>query len=179
MEIIDTPLAGLKLLQPKVYSDTRGHFLELHNQRTLKNAGFSMVFVQDNVSFSRRGVLRGLHYQYPAWQGKLVSVIAGEIFDAVVDIRRDSPTFGRWYATVLSARQAAQLYVPPGFAHGFCVTSESAHVLYKVTDYYQPAHEHTLIWNDPTVAIEWPLAEPLLSAKDQQGRPFADLVLPA
>lgn len=179
MEIIDTPLAGLKLLQPKVYSDTRGYFLELHNRSVLKDAGFSETFVQDNVSFSYRGVLRGLHYQYPAWQGKLVSVIAGEIFDAVVDIRRDSPTFGQWYATVLSVHQATQLYVPPGFAHGFCVTSESAHVLYKVTDYYQPAHEHTLIWNDPTVAIEWPLLEPLLSAKDQQGRPFAELVLPA
>ena len=179
MEIIDTPLAGLKLLQPRVYSDARGHFLELHNRRDLKNAGFSAMFVQDNLSFSRRGVLRGLHYQYPAWQGKLVSVISGEIFDVVVDIRRDSPTFGQWYGIALSADQATQLYVPPGFAHGFCVTSESAHVLYKVTDYYQPAHEHTLMWNDPAVGIQWPLLEPLLSAKDIQGKPLRGLVLPA
>lgn len=179
MNVIDTPLAGLKLLQPKVYSDTRGYFLELLNRRDLKNAGFSDMFVQDNLSFSHRGVLRGLHYQYPAWQGKLVSVIAGEIFDAVVDIRRDSPTFGLWYGTVLSAANATSLYVPPGFAHGFCVTSESAHVLYKVTDYYQPAHEHTLMWNDPTVGIQWPLQEPLLSAKDMQGKSLQALVLPA
>lgn len=179
MEIIDTPLAGLKLLQPKVYSDTRGYFLELHNRRDLKDSGFSEMFVQDNVSFSHRGVLRGLHYQYPTWQGKLVSVLSGEIFDAVVDIRRDSPTFGLWYGTVLSADKATQLYVPPGFAHGFCVISESAHVLYKVTDYYQPAHEHTLMWNDPAVGIHWPLQKPLLSAKDAQGKPLQALVLPA
>ena len=108
-----------------------------------------------------------------------MSVIAGEIFDAVVDIRCDSPTFGLWYGTVLSAANATLLYVPPGFAHGFCVTSESAHVLYKVTDYYQPAHEHTLMWNDPAVGIQWPLQEPLLSAKDAQGKPLQALVLPA
>ena len=179
MEIIDTPLAGLKLLQPKVYNDTRGYFLELYNRRDLKDAGFSEMFVQDNVSFSQRGVLRGLHYQYPNWQGKLVSVLSGEIFDAVVDIRRDSPTFGLWYGTVLSADKATQLYVPPGFAHGFCVTSESAHVIYKVTDYYQPAHEHTLMWNDPVVGIQWPLQKPLLSPKDMQGQPLQALVLPA
>ena len=179
MDIIDTPLAGLKILQPKVYADARGYFLELHNRRGLQNLGFSEVFVQDNLSFSQRGVLRGLHYQYPGWQGKLVSVITGEIFDVVVDIRKDSPTFGQWHGEALSADNHKQLYVPAGFAHGFCVTSESAHVLYKVTDYYNPEREHTLLWNDPAVGIVWPIQEPLLSAKDAEGKLLKDLILPA
>jgi dTDP-4-dehydrorhamnose 3,5-epimerase len=178
MEILDTPLAGLKLLQPKLFGDSRGYFLELHNQRKLENLGFSEKFVQDNLSFSRRGTLRGLHYQYPSWQGKLVSVITGEIYDAVVDIRRDSPTFGQWYGITLSADNHTQLYVPPGFAHGFCVTSDTAHVMYKVTNYYNPADEQTLMWNDPALGIPWPVRDPILSAKDTQGRLLRDLVLP-
>jgi dTDP-4-dehydrorhamnose 3,5-epimerase len=178
MQVLDTPLAGLKLLEPKVYGDQRGYFFELYNRRSLQNAGFSEVFVQDNVSYSPRGILRGLHYQYPGWQGKLVGVIRGEIFDVVVDVRRDSPTFGRWYGVVLSEENHRQLYVPPGFAHGFCVTGDGAHVLYKTTDFYNPAHEHTLAWNDPTVGITWPLADPVLSAKDAAGKALQDLVLP-
>ena len=179
MDIIDTPLAGLKVLQPKVYADGRGYFLELHNRRGLQNFGFSEAFVQDNLSFSKRGVLRGLHYQYPGWQGKLVSAITGEIFDVVVDIRKDSPTFGQWHGEMLSADNHKQLYVPAGFAHGFCVTSDTAHVLYKVTDYYNPGREHTLLWNDPTLGIAWPIPQPLLSAKDTEGKLLKDLILPA
>ena len=178
MEILDTPLAGLKILQPKLFGDNRGYFLELHNQRKLDNLGFSEKFVQDNLSFSARGTLRGLHYQYPSWQGKLVSVITGEIHDVVVDVRRDSPTFGQWHGIRLSADNHTQLYVPPGFAHGFCVLSETAHVLYKVTEFYNPAEEFSLIWNDPDVGIDWPVTDPILSAKDAQGRLLRDLVLP-
>jgi dTDP-4-dehydrorhamnose 3,5-epimerase len=179
MNITDTPLAGLKVLQPQVYADGRGYFLELHNRRNLQNLGFSEVFVQDNLSFSRRGVLRGLHYQYPGWQGKLVSVVNGEIYDVVVDVRRDSPTFGQWHGEVLSADNHKQLYVPAGFAHGFCVTGESALVMYKVTDYYHPEREHTLLWNDPAVGVAWPIQQPLLSAKDTAGKLLKDLMLPA
>lgn len=178
MDIIDTPLSGLKILKPKVFADGRGYFFELHNQRNLQNLGFSEVFVQDNLSFSRRGVLRGLHYQYPGWQGKLVSAVSGEIFDVVVDIRKDSPTFGQWHGEVLSADNHHQLYVPAGFAHGFCVTSDTAHVMYKVTDYYHPEREHALLWNDPAVGIVWPVQQPVLSAKDAAGKPLKDLMLP-
>ena len=131
--------------------------------------------MQDNLAYSHRNVLRGLHYQYPNWQGKLVSVAYGEIFDVAVDIRPDSPTFGRWYGVTLSAADGLQLYVAPGFAHGYCVTSETAVVIYKCTEIYRPEQERVLLWNDPAVNVAWPVSTPILSAKDAQGRSFSAL----
>ena len=177
MKVMETPLAGLKLIEPRQFSDSRGYFLETYNQRGYGNADFSERFVQDNLSFSARGVLRGLHYQYPAWQGKLVFVVSGEIFDVAVDVRRDSPTFGQWYGVTLSDRNHQQLYIPPGFAHGFCVTSETARVMYKCTAYYAPSDEHTILWNDPAIGIRWPVANPVLSDKDARGVLLRDAVL--
>lgn len=173
--ITDLPLSGLKLIAPKVYPDERGYFVEVHHQKKLKSEGFSESFVQDNLSRSRRGVLRGLHYQDPHSQGKLVSAISGEIFDVAVDMRRDSPSFGKWYGVRLSEQNGQQLYIPGGFAHGFCVLSESAHVLYKCTDYYHPEAERTLLWNDPDVGIDWPIRDPLVSPKDAAGKLLRDL----
>jgi len=178
MEILDLPLAGLKLLRPRVFPDARGYFLETWQQKTLANLGFSEKFVQDNMSFSKQGVLRGLHYQYPTWQGKLVLVLHGEIFDVAVDIRRDSPTFGKWYGVTLDDRRHEQLYIPRGFAHGFCVTSDTARVMYKCTDYYAPSEEYTLLWNDPAIGIEWPVRNPILADKDAHGKPLKDAFIP-
>jgi dTDP-4-dehydrorhamnose 3,5-epimerase len=178
MEILDLPLVGLRLLKPRLFHDDRGYFLETWNQKALANAGFSEKFVQDNQSFSKRGVLRGLHYQFPTWQGKLVFVLHGEIFDVAVDVRRDSPTFGKWYGVTLNDRTHEQLYIPPGFAHGFCVTSDTARVMYKCTDYYAPAEEHTLAWNDPAIGIHWPVSNPIVSAKDAQGKLLKDAFIP-
>ncbi len=178
MEVTDLALAGLKLIQPKVYSDARGYFLETHHLRQYTAQGLEEKFVQDNLSFSHKGVLRGLHYQYPKWQGKLVSVIAGEIFDVAVDVRRDSPTFGQWFGAVLSERNHLQMYLPPGFAHGFCVLSDAAYVSYKCTDFYQPDQEYTILWNDPDIGIDWPLPEPLLSDKDARGKPLREALPP-
>ena len=165
------------LLEPRVFGDDRGFFMETFNQRDFEAAtGLRPDFVQDNHSRSQRGVLRGLHYQIRQPQGKLVRVVSGEIFDVAVDLRRRSPTFGRWLGCVLSADNKRQMWIPEGFAHGFLVLSESADVLYKATDYYAPAHERCLAWNDPSVGIEWPLEgiQPLLSAKDQGGLPLTD-----
>jgi len=178
MEIIDLPLAGLKLIHPRLFPDHRGYFLETWQQQKLANLGFSEKFVQDNLSYSKQGVLRGLHYQYPTWQGKLVLAVQGEIFDVAVDIRRDSPTFGKWYGRVLNDQSHEQLYIPPGFAHGFCVLSESARVLYKCTDYYAPGEEFTLLWNDPEIGIDWPVKDPILAAKDAQGMRLKDAFIP-
>lgn len=178
MEIVDLPLTGLKLLKPRRFTDERGYFLETWNQKKLANLGFSEKFVQDNMSFSKRGVLRGLHYQFPTWQGKLVFVLQGEIFDVAVDVRRDSPTFGKWYGVTLNDATHEQLYLPPGFAHGFCVTSETARVMYKCTDYYAPAEEYTLAWNDPDIGIRWPVQNPVVSAKDAQGKLLKDAFIP-
>jgi len=178
MQILDLPLAGLKLIKPRLFHDDRGYFLETWNQKKLVNLGFSEKFVQDNQSYSKRGVLRGMHFQYPTWQGKLVFVLQGEIFDVAVDIRRDSPTFGKWYGTVLNDQTHEQLYVPPGFAHGFCVTSDSARVVYKCTEYYVPEEEYTLAWDDPDIGIQWPLRNPVVSAKDAQGKRFRDALIP-
>ena len=178
MEIVDLPLAGLRLIKPRLFTDDRGYFLETWNQKALANAGFSEKFVQDNQSFSKRGVLRGLHYQFPTWQGKLVFVLQGEIFDVAVDIRRDSPTFGKWYGVTLNDKTHEQLYLPPGFAHGFCVTSETALVMYKCTDYYAPAEEQTIAWNDPAIGIHWPVSNPIVSAKDTQGKLLKDAFIP-
>ncbi len=173
-----TPLAipDVQLIEPKVFGDHRGFFFESYNARAFAEAtGCPVDFVQDNHSRSARGVLRGLHYQIQQAQGKLVRVAMGEIFDVAVDIRRDSPTFGRWVGARLSADNQQQLWVPAGFAHGFMVVSDVAEVLYKATDYYAPAHERSILWNDPAIGIAWPAGiEPVLSAKDEAGVPLAE-----
>ncbi|TGD72945.1 dTDP-4-dehydrorhamnose 3,5-epimerase [Mangrovimicrobium sediminis] len=170
-----TPLAGVYLITPKVFGDERGFFMETWNRRVFADAGFDLDFVQDNHSRSARGILRGMHYQTEHTQGKLVRVTAGSVFDAVVDMRRDSPTLGQWFGAELSAENHRMLWVPPGFAHGFLVLSEYADFLYKCTDIYHPASEVSLAWDDPSVGIEWPLPAgeaPQLSAKDSEGLPF-------
>ncbi|MEM1279756.1 MAG: dTDP-4-dehydrorhamnose 3,5-epimerase [Cyanobacteria bacterium P01_D01_bin.6] len=176
MKVISTAIPEVLLLEPQVYGDHRGFFIESFNQQKFADkTGLERTFVQDNHSRSKGGILRGLHYQIQSTQGKLLRVVAGEIFDVAVDIRRSSPTFGQWVGEVLSAENHRQLWVPEGFAHGFYVLSDSADVLYKTTDYYAPQHERTILWNDPDIAIAWPLVgqEPVLSAKDQQGDRFA------
>jgi dTDP-4-dehydrorhamnose 3,5-epimerase len=178
LEVIDLPLDGLKLIRPRIFTDARGYFLEVVHQERYAAALGGVTFVQDNLSFSRRGVLRGLHYQFPRWQGKLVSVVEGEIYDVVVDVRRTSPTFGRWHGQILRGGSHEQLWVPAGFAHGFCATSDTAYVLYKCTDVYDPGGEHTILATDPDIGIAWPVAQPLLSAKDAEGRRLKDAVLP-
>jgi dTDP-4-dehydrorhamnose 3,5-epimerase len=177
MNVTKTSLTGVLLIEPKVFGDERGFFFESFNARAFREAtGVTRDFVQDNHSHSRHGVLRGLHYQIEQAQGKLVRAATGEVFDAVVDLRRSSPTFGRWEGFVLSAQNKRMLWVPPGFGHGYLVLSESADFLYKTTDYYAPQHERCVIWNDPTIGVQWPLPgdELILSAKDRIGIPFAD-----
>jgi dTDP-4-dehydrorhamnose 3,5-epimerase len=171
MNLIKTDIPDVVLLEPKVFGDDRGFFFESWNARTLKNLGIDADFVQDNHSYSQRGVLRGLHYQIQQAQGKLVRVIAGEVFDVALDVRRSSPTFGKWVSFMLSADNKRIAWIPPGFAHGFCVTSVSAEFLYKTTDYYNPEFERSVLWNDPELDIPWPLngEEPQLSAKDRAG----------
>ncbi|OEC60874.1 MULTISPECIES: dTDP-4-dehydrorhamnose 3,5-epimerase [Pseudomonas] len=171
MNVIKTDLPDVLILEPRVFGDERGFFMESFNARTFEAVtGLQRVFVQDNHSRSQKGVLRGLHYQLQQPQGKLVRVTAGEVLDVAVDIRRSSPTFGRWVGVHLSAENKRQLWVPEGFAHGFVVLSEFAEFLYKTTDYYAPAHERCIRWDDPTLAIDWQLSEaPQLSAKDQAG----------
>jgi dTDP-4-dehydrorhamnose 3,5-epimerase len=175
MQIIERALNGVVLLEPKVFGDDRGFFMETFNQRVFRElTGVAPDFVQDNHSRSADGVLRGLHYQIRQPQGKLVRVVSGSVFDVAVDLRRSSSSFGQWYGAELSAQNKRQLWIPPGFAHGFLVTSESAEFLYKTTDYWAPEFERSLAWNDPALAITWPLAgEPVLSAKDRVGLPFA------
>ena len=167
MKVTPTSLPEVLLIEPKVFGDARGFFFESWNERAFAAAGIAANFVQDNHSRSAQNVLRGLHYQIQQPQGKLVRVLVGEIFDVVVDIRRNSPQFGQWTGVSLSAESHASLWVPAGFAHGFCVTSEFAEVLYKTTDFYAPEHERSIIWNDPDIAIQWPLTgAAVLSAKD-------------
>ncbi len=179
MNVLPTELPGVLIVEPRVFGDGRGFFFESYQQRRYAEAGIPGPFVQDNVSRSARGILRGLHFQHPRAQGKLVMVLAGSVFDVAVDIRRGSPTFGQWVGVELSGENKRQLWIPPGFAHGFCVTSESADFAYKCTDLYAPEHEHTLLWNDPRLGIRWPVEQPLLSAKDAAGKPLAELtVLP-
>ena len=171
MEAIATAIPDVLLVQPKVFGDPRGFFFESWNEREFERLGITARFVQDNHSRSARGVLRGLHYQIRQPQGKLIRVSAGEIFDVVVDIRRSSPTFGKKVTARLNGEDHRMLWVPPGFAHGFCVLSEYADVLYKSSDYYAPEHERSILWNDPDIGIDWPLdGEPLLSAKDKTAR---------
>ncbi|MEH6824473.1 MAG: dTDP-4-dehydrorhamnose 3,5-epimerase [Motiliproteus sp.] len=169
MRVIDTKLAGVKIIEPRVFGDARGFFLETFQADRYAEAGITQPFVQDNHSRSGQGVLRGLHFQKTKPQGKLVRVVRGEVYDVAVDIRLGSPTFGQWEGVVLSDDNKRQYWLPPGFAHGFVVLSDSADFEYKCTDYYDPGDEGCLLWNDPTVGIDWPIANPLLSAKDQQG----------
>jgi dTDP-4-dehydrorhamnose 3,5-epimerase len=174
LRLTPTSLPDVLAIEPKVFSDERGFFFESWNERAFAAAGLDATFVQDNHSRSVRNVLRGLHYQIEHAQGKLVRVCAGEVFDVAVDIRRSSPTFGRWVGVTLSAKNRRMLWIPPGFAHGFLVLSEAAEFLYKTTDYWYAEHERTLLWNDPTLRIEWPLdGAPILAAKDTAGRPLA------
>lgn len=172
MQILATDLPEVLLLEPRVFGDQRGFFFESWNRREFARRGLDVEFVQDNHSLSARGILRGLHYQTEHVQGKLVRVVAGEVFDVAVDMRHDSPHFGRWTGMLLSAANRRMLWIPPGFAHGFYVTSESAEFIYKCSDYYDPAHEVSLRWDDPQIGIAWPLpdgAAPTLSAKDAAG----------
>ena len=174
MKVIPTTLPGVLVLEPKVFRDARGFFLESYNERTLAEAGIHERFVQDNHSYSIHNVLRGLHYQVRP-QGKLVRVVVGEILDVVVDLRRSSPAFGKWWGLNLSEANHRMVWIPPGFAHGFRVLSENAHVLYKATDFYDPASERTIAWNDPGLKIDWQLSHPpTISAKDSQGISFSE-----
>ena len=174
MKVTPTDLPDVVLIEPQVFADDRGFFFESYNRRALAEAGLAGEFVQDNHSRSKRGVLRGLHYQIEHAQGKLVRVTSGEVFDVAVDIRRSSPMFGRWTGMVLSAENKRMLWIPPGFAHGFLVTSETAELLYKTTDYWYPEFERTLLWNDPALGVEWPLVgAPTVHPKDAAGRPLA------
>ncbi len=166
MNILETKLPGVVIFVPEVFSDDRGCFLETWNHKRYQDAGITEAFLQDNVSFSAKGVLRGLHFQFPQSQGKLVQVLLGQVLDVAVDIRVHSPTFGQWVSTILSETNHKQVYLPPGFAHGFCVISERAIFSYKCTDYYNSSTESGIIWNDPDLNIDWPMAEPILSRRD-------------
>lgn len=174
MKVTPTEIPDVLLLEPRVHQDERGFFLESYNRRTFKDVtGLDVDFVQDNQSFSVRNVLRGLHYQVHQAQGKLVHVVAGEIFDVAVDLRRSSPTFGKWVGVTISGGGHRMLWIPAGFAHGYIVLSEHAIVFYKTTDYYAPEHERSIVWNDPALAIRWPLeGEPIVSDKDRRGSAF-------
>jgi len=176
MKIIPTPIPEVIILEPRVFGDERGFFYESFNERTWQElTGLDTSFVQHNHSRSAQNVLRGLHYQIRQPQGKLVRVVAGEVYDVAVDIRASSATFGRWFGTLLSAENRRQLWVPPGFAHGFCVTSEYAEFLYLTTDYWAPEHERCIAWDDPDLEIAWPtVGAPLVSAKDREGKRFKD-----
>jgi dTDP-4-dehydrorhamnose 3,5-epimerase len=176
MQIRETKLAEVKLLEPRVFADSRGFFLESYNQRTFAELGIGENFVQDNHSSSERGVLRGIHYQLIQPQGKLVRAVRGEIFDVAVDLRRGSPRFGRWTGHFLSEENKQMLWIPAGFGHGFFVVSAVAEVLYKATDFYAPQGERSILWSDPRIGIEWPDAgaAPILSAKDAAGKPLLE-----
>ena len=175
MNVITCDIPGLVIIEPKVFGDARGYFMETWNQQRYHDAGFDWNFVQDNISVSRRGILRGLHFQNPKGQGKLVYVLQGEVFDVAVDLRKSSPTFGRWHGLTLSAENKRQFFVPAGFAHGFAVLSETAMFAYKCTEFYNPQNEMALLWNDPEVGVQWPLEAPLLSDKDARGVRLRDM----
>ncbi|MBF0284890.1 MAG: dTDP-4-dehydrorhamnose 3,5-epimerase [Magnetococcales bacterium] len=176
MEVEETGLPGVLVISPKVFGDARGFFVESYQAERYRSHGLPERFVQDNASLSRRGVIRGLHYQWPHPQGKLVQVLRGEIYDVAVDVRRGSPHFGRFTAVTLNGDSLRQIYIPPGFAHGFCVLSEEAIFHYKCTDYYHPEHERTLRWDDPALAIPWPLREAgVLSPKDAAAPLLAEM----
>ena len=180
MQLIPTAIPDVIFVEPKVFGDYRGFFMETYRADLFADAGIPLSFVQDNHSGSQQGTLRGLHYQIRQPQGKLIRVVSGEICDVAVDIRRSSPTFGRWVSMRLSAENKRQLWVPPGFAHGFYVISDWAEVIYKTTDYYAPQWERTILWNDPEIGVEWPIlsgTSPLLSSKDQQGKLLSEAEL--
>ena len=174
MNVHKSLISGALILEPKVFEDDRGFFLESYSERTFSDIGITQRFVQDNHSGSKRGVLRGLHYQVEKAQGKLVRVVSGEVLDVFVDLRRSSPTFGRWHSVKLSDLNRLMAWVPVGCAHGFYVLSDLAHVLYKSTEFYYPELERTILWNDHDLGINWQTDRPLLSAKDQRGTPFRD-----
>jgi dTDP-4-dehydrorhamnose 3,5-epimerase len=175
MKVQSTQIAGALIVEPVVFGDERGFFLESFNERAMREIGIDAHFVQDNQSRSQRNVLRGLHYQISQTQGKLVRVVNGTVFDVAVDIRRNSSTFGKWVGVELSAENKRMFWMPPGMAHGFVVLSDSADFLYKATDYYAPEFERTILWNDPDLGIEWPLmGEPILSSKDVAGKSFRE-----
>lgn len=176
MHFRPTALDGVLVIEPDVYRDPRGFFLESYSLEKYRAGGIDLAFVQDNHSRSARGTLRGLHAQWRRPQGKLLRVVSGEIFDVAVDIRRGSPTYLQWVGVTLSAENFHQIYVPPGFAHGFCVVSDIAEVEYKCTDVYDPGYELRVLWNDPAIGIEWPVQEPLLSSQDRDGKPAAECV---
>lgn len=175
MKRIETRLPDVFLYEPRRFGDIRGYFFESWNQERYASMGLPVRFVQDNISFSPRNVLRGLHYQYPHSQGKLVSVLHGEVYDVVVDLRRGSPTFGQWVAQVLTSENGLQIYIPEGFAHGFVACSETALFHYKCTEYYHPESEHTIRWDDPVLAIDWPTTTPILSEKDKHGKYLSEI----
>jgi dTDP-4-dehydrorhamnose 3,5-epimerase len=177
LEVHDTHLKGVRLIIPRVFEDDRGFFLETFNAAVFEECGLPVNFVQDNHSRSTRGVLRGLHFQYPSWQGKLVRAVAGEIFDVAVDIRPESPTFGQWYGVTLSGENKHQLYIPPGYAHGFCVLSETVDVTYKCTALYNPSEDAGIRWNDPDIGIDWPIGTPIVSDKDRNAPLLKDIIL--
>ena len=168
MQIKPTPLDGMLILEPQIFEDERGYFIETHHNQRFQSADIDCTFVQDNLSFSKKNVLRGLHFQKTKPQAKLIQAVSGGIFDVGVDLRKGSPTFGKWFGVVLSEENKRQFFVPEGFAHGFCVLSQSAHVAYKCSDFYDPQDEGGLHWSDPDIAIDWPLTDPILSAKDSQ-----------
>ena len=178
MDVQTTPLPGVLVIEPEVFTDRRGSLFEAYHLARYAEAGVAGPFVQDNVSRSRRGVLRGLHFEVRGRQGKLVSVVDGEVFDVAVDLRRDSATFARWFGTRLSGDNHRQIYVPPGCAHGFCVLSEVADMLYKSTTPFAPQYERGVVWNDPALGIEWPLADPVLSERDAALPSLRELMAP-
>jgi dTDP-4-dehydrorhamnose 3,5-epimerase len=175
MKVTQTKLSGVLIIEPKVFQDDRGYFLETWSKTRYEQARIPGHFVQDNISFSKRGILRGLHFQYPQSQGKLIQVLLGEVMDVVVDICVGSPTYGQWVGEIISESNHRQMYIPPGFAHGYCVTSEKALFSYKCTDFYNPATEHGIIWNDPDIGIEWPVEQPVISPKDMNYPRLKDL----
>lgn len=175
MNIRDGRLAGIKIIEPRLFEDSRGFFMESYNAKKLADHGITMNFVQDNHSSSTKGVLRGLHFQINPGQDKIVRVVSGEVFDVVVDIRRDSPTFGQWESFIISASNHTMVFIPKGFAHGFCALSDNVEFLYKCSEYYAPADERGIIWNDPAIGIEWPVSEPVLSDKDTKYPSIKDL----
>ena len=175
MKLIPTEIPDVRLIEPQIFTDPRGFFFESYNQKTFAQAGITAAFVQDNHSRSQKNTLRGLHAQWRRPQGKLIRVVQGEVYDVAVDLRRQSPTFKKWVGFILSAENFRQCYIPPGFAHGFCVLSETAEFEYKVTDYYDPAGELHIRWNDPDLGVCWPIPKPILSIKDQQASRFADI----
>lgn len=176
MKIIPASIKDVLIIEPKVFHDNRGSFMEIYHRNRYVDFGIERIFVQDNLSYSKQGTLRGLHYQINNPQAKLIQVITGEIFDVAVDIRPDSETFGNWTGALLSGKNARQLFIPEGFAHGFCVLSESAHFLYKCSDFYSTKDERGIIWSDPDIGIDWPVSDPIVSDKDRQLPFLADLI---